>query len=265
MAAAFRQQLAKCFESDSRRILRECQARRDTSSFTAQLDATLKDSHNMRVFGVGTLASMASRARYARFTASMLHVYSAMEAELDLCSPSKAAAVHQLWEKHEATLRRRKALEADLQDVAAELPDGGQKATPRTQEYVDAIRAAAQDDRSSGGIRLLSHVYCRYFADLFGGQMLAAPYRIALDLQAQTPRHYSFDFQDGNRQDLILAIYNDLSHAGDMVSPDAQSQAVQECRSAFHHNVQVFSEEPYVMDAAKASCNVVTGFFRGRR
>ena len=43
-------------------------------------------------------------------------------------------------------------------------------------------------DRADGGARLLGHLYCRYFADLFGGQMLAAPTRAALALPV-APRH----------------------------------------------------------------------------
>merc|ERR1740117_2190952 len=40
----------------------------------------------MKVFGMGTLASMASRERYLRFTHAMYGVYSTMEEELDRCS-----------------------------------------------------------------------------------------------------------------------------------------------------------------------------------
>merc|ERR1740136_52321 len=42
----------------------------------------------MRVFGMGTLASMASKERYLRFTHAMYGIYSTMEDQLDLCCPS---------------------------------------------------------------------------------------------------------------------------------------------------------------------------------
>merc|ERR1719162_2349708 len=69
----------------------------------------------MTAFGLGTLASMATRERYTRFTESMYHVYATMEQELD--QPNNAPATMLVWKKHGDVLRRSEALYDDLKDV----------------------------------------------------------------------------------------------------------------------------------------------------
>ena len=121
----------------------------------------------MKVFGLGTAAAWASRDRYSTFTAAMLHAYTAMEDELDR-SAAATKPVGVVWDRFGDVLRRASKLEADLLDVADTVPPP----SPATEGYINAIRAAGEQDRSTGGARLLGHLYCRYFADLFGGQML---------------------------------------------------------------------------------------------
>merc|ERR1740117_2014002 len=71
----------------------------------------------MKVFGMGTLASMASRERYLRFTHAMYGVYSTMEEELDRCSiklpptpnsndhaSAKNIAIAHFWNRHSEIL-----------------------------------------------------------------------------------------------------------------------------------------------------------------
>jgi hypothetical protein len=153
---------------------------------SALLDKTLRESHNMRVFGLGTAASMASRDRYGRFTASMHAVDATLERSLD---QSGSPAVQSLWRRHGDDLRRADNLKSDLDEVgvfphvagSGSMDDGlyfDSFATPMseaTATYLEAIHAAAVDDDTTGGARLLGHAYCRYFADLFGGQALALP------------------------------------------------------------------------------------------
>merc|ERR1719162_1140426 len=69
----------------------------------------------MTAFGLGTLASMATRERYARFTESMYHVYATMEQELDQTNNTPATML--VWKEHGDVLRRSEALYDDLQDV----------------------------------------------------------------------------------------------------------------------------------------------------
>ena len=54
---------------------------------------------------------------------------------------------------------------------------------------------------------MIGHVYCRYFADLFGGQALGAPtyYALAPAVLPGTPRHYDFGEFGANRRESIEA------------------------------------------------------------
>eukprot|EP00930_Biecheleria_cincta_P058567 TRINITY_DN44384_c0_g1_i1.p1 TRINITY_DN44384_c0_g1~~TRINITY_DN44384_c0_g1_i1.p1 ORF type:complete len:286 (-),score=48.69 TRINITY_DN44384_c0_g1_i1:183-1040(-) len=260
-----RQQGMILVESESRNILRTAAANKVLGSLALALDGTLKEGHDMKTFGLGTAASLANRERYARFTASMFKVYSAMEEELDKSNALAAPAVHYVWARHGATLRRAQALEQDLGDVSEELTNGG-KQSLATDKYVEGIRRAGEDDRLTGGGRLLGHFYCRYFADLFGGQMLAMPTRAALSLPADTPRHYAFAFPtleegaaNGGRRAYIEDVYRSLNCAGDMLSADARAAIADEALMAFKYNIDVYSEEPMFVDALRGGVNMCTG------
>mmetsp|Transcript_53379 Transcript_53379/g.114750 ORF Transcript_53379/g.114750 Transcript_53379/m.114750 type:complete len:282 (-) Transcript_53379:114-959(-) len=268
---------ARSLESESKNILRTSAANKLPGSLSLALDGTLKRGHDMRVFGMGTAASMANRARYARFTTSMHAVYAAMEEELDLTAKAEASPASAVWRRHGPTLRREAALRADLEDVVGS--SGGVALTPATERYVAGIRAAAADDRACGGARILGHLYCRYFADLFGGQMLATPTRLALSLEAGTPRHYYFQLPSeeaqegvsvgrGGRRAYIEDVYRGLNAAGEMLTPSAFDAVVDEAMLAFGYNVGVYSEEPMLLDALRGSVNVCTGYLSqtlGRR
>lgn len=106
----------------------------------------------------------------------------------------------------------------------------------------------------------------RYFADLFGGQALAGPYRWALGLGAQSPRHYDFGEFGAQRRDSIERIYQSLNDAGELLESDAQREAVvEEARTAFRHNVHVYREEErLVVDGAIGMVRMVGGFARSR-
>lgn len=136
----------RSLESESANILRTTRANKLPNSLSLALDGTLREGHDMKAFGLGTVASMASVPRYARFTASMLEVYATMEGKLDAAaSPSSS-----VWREHGPVLRRARRLEADLAAV------GGARATsPATARYVAAIEAAAARDDDDGGARLL--------------------------------------------------------------------------------------------------------------
>ena len=253
---------ARSVETESANILKTCAANKIPGSLAQRLDGTLKDGHDMKAFGLGTAATMASVQRYGSFTRSMHAVYSTMEEELDACGPETTPAVHTLWCRHGNILRRAPALAADLADVATQdwlkTP-----LSPSTQAYVARIRSAAEYDRARNGARLLGHVYCRYFADLFGGQMLAFPTRAALDLETGTPRHYTFDLPaDLDRRSYIESLYSDLSIAGNSLQKGEQDAVVKEALSAFQHNIEVYTEEPVIAAAVWGVINVATGLPR---
>mmetsp|Transcript_108320 Transcript_108320/g.169383 ORF Transcript_108320/g.169383 Transcript_108320/m.169383 type:complete len:277 (-) Transcript_108320:151-981(-) len=258
-----RQQGAMLLESESRNIMRTAAANKVPGSLALALDGTLRKGHDMKTFGLGTAASMASRERYARFTESMHAVYSTMEDELDKTTAEDAPAVHRVWAEHGSTLRRAASLEKDLADVADELRRSA-KPSPATDDYVAGIRRAGEHDRLQGGARLLGHLYCRYFADLFGGQMLALPTRVALSLPADTPRHYAFTLPQEGRRALIEQVYQSLNNAGDMLSAEARDGVADEAMQAFQYNIKVYAEEPIYLDALRGTANICTGYIASK-
>ena len=54
---------ARSLESESSNILKNARANKVPGSLALALDQTLRKGHDMRTFGLGTAASMASRAR----------------------------------------------------------------------------------------------------------------------------------------------------------------------------------------------------------
>ena len=219
LAKRFGQLSRKSLESESANILRTIKANKVPGSLSLQLDGTLKRGHDMKAFGLGTMASMATLERYKKFTVSMNHVYSTMEEELD-------QSALPLWNEHGSILRRSDALRQDLLDVMSEdeFERARQNPSPATRDYVGAIRQAGQSDRSNAdGARLIGHLYCRYFADLFGGQVLATPYLIALQLP-QSPRHYHFNITD--RRTFIEKLYQDINQAGESLTTEQQDKSL---------------------------------------
>mmetsp|Transcript_3202 Transcript_3202/g.8337 ORF Transcript_3202/g.8337 Transcript_3202/m.8337 type:complete len:269 (-) Transcript_3202:52-858(-) len=245
--------------SESAHIHKTSRANKIPDSLALRLDGTLKQAHDMRAFGLGTLASMASRERYRQFTSAMHAVYSTMEAELSKGQLS-------LWQKHGPVLARSEALHLDLTDVANDPKKAIGEISPATQRYVERIRECSEHDRNTGGARLVGHIYCRYFADLFGGQMLAKPYKFALDLPVDTPRHYSFKFPAelaNPRRDYIETVYRDISSIGESLTEEQKTAVVQEALAAFSHNIEVYTENgPVMYDAIRGVWNVSIGWVK---
>lgn len=246
---------AKSLESESANIIRTIAANKVPGSLSLALDGTLKKGHDMKVFGLGTMAALANHSRYANFTSSMLGVYRTMEEELDKASPDLSPAVYSVWKDHSQILRRTQALEADLADIETTA-----SSSAATERYIAGIRAAGEDDRARGGARLLGHLYCRYFADLFGGQMLGYPTRLALSLPPDTPRHYIFDFGAVERREYIEQVYRSLNAAGEKLSSEAFEDTTSEALTAFRYNQEVYSEQPYVVAGIHGALNVCTGY-----
>jgi len=271
---------ALSLESESSKILRTIQPNKIPNSLSQRLDTTLKDSHDMKVFGMGTLASMASRERYLRFTHAMYGVYSTMEEELDRCSvvlptpppnnnnnnndnASTNTAIAHFWNRHSEILRRADKLKSDILDISPqETLSLSSEYSTATEEYRNALRDAGTKDREDGGGRLLGHAYTRYLADLMGGQVLGTPTRLALGLEIDgSPRQYSFTFPV-DRKKYVEDLYHDLNEAGRLMDDDEVrlEDAVVEARAAFGHNVKVYSEEPFVLDSVIGVKNIISGW-----
>jgi len=269
---------ALSLESESAKIIRTIEPNKIPNSLSQRLDTTLKDSHDMKVFGMGTLASMASRDRYLRFTHAMYGVYSTMEEELDRCSValppspninneigSTSNAIAHFWNRHSEILRRADKLESDILDLSPHDAVSSEYSTA-TEEYRTALRDAGTKDRQDNGGRLLGHAYTRYLADLMGGQVLGRPTRLALGLEADgSPQQYSFMFPV-DRKTYVADFYCDLNEAGRLMDDDDArlEDAVAEARAAFGYNVKVYSEEPFVVDSVIGLLNIGSGWLLRR-
>jgi len=282
LAKRLGQLTARSIESESSEILRTIKPNKIPNSLSQRLDTTLKDSHNMRVFGMGTLASMATKERYLRFTHAMYGIYSTMEDQLDLCCPSINPTPHpstststppippphpvaHFWTRHSKILRRAPLLQHDILALSPSQPPPSY--SPATDRYRTAIRTAGALDRKDGGGRLLGHAYTRYLADLMGGSVLGEPTRLALGLEGDGPRQYRFEF-GGDRRGYVEAVYRDLNGAGDVLvegeeevgNEERLEEVVAEARAAFGWNVEVYGEEPIGVDSVRGVKNIVVGW-----
>ena len=203
------------------------------SGLSHALDAVMREGHHdMRAFGRGTLAALASRGAYAKFTAAHFHFYSELERRLDDAArgpnPTPTGSV---WRRFSEDLRRAPALERDLALLLDTTP-GDHPVSPATAAYMRTIATAAEREESScsrtdDGERtrtdadatpaLLAHFYARYLADLFGGSMLGWPTRRALGF-ATTPQFYVHDVFESKggvtRKTFIERVYEAINDAG---------------------------------------------------
>jgi hypothetical protein len=174
----------------------------------------------------------------------MFHIYSTMENELDATT---SPPVQLVWNRFGDQLRRTNALRQDLEEIDS-WPVAGPSS--ETAHYLGTLMDAAQDDNNCAG--------------LFGGQALSAPYRYALELGPGSPKHYDFGAFGNDRHQSIEGIYQALNEAGEMLPSDhAKDAVVIEARTAFAHNVSVYSEDGrLVVDGAIGGMKMVSGFAR---
>lgn len=225
------------------------------SGLSHALDAVMREGHHdMRAFGRGTLAALASRAAYARFTAAHFHFYSELERRLDDAArgPNPTPTGY-VWRRFSEDLRRAPALERDLALLLDTTP-GDHPVSPATAAYMRAIATAAEREASScsPGSRdkcatpsLLAHFYARYLADLFGGSMLGWPTRRALGFKT-TPHFYVHDVFDSSggvsRKQYVERVYEAINDAGEGIGAAATAETTEEARRAFAANAAVFAE-----------------------
>ena len=112
------------------------------------------------------------------------------------------------------------------------------------------------------------------------------PTRYALALPPHSPAHYDFSFPNERRPavagrgdeggdegaaaapmrrgEYIESLYASLNGAGASLAAPAFEDVVDEALAAFASNVEVYSEEPMLLDAARGSLNVATGYVGAR-
>lgn len=231
------------------------------SGLSHDLDAVMREGHHdMRAFGRGTLAALASKSNFAKFTAAHYHFYSELERRLDDAARGpKPSPSGVLWRRFSEDLRRAPSLEEDLNNLLDTTP-GDHPTTQATAAYMRLIAAAAERESSSfantetteSTPSLVAHFYTRYLADLFGGSMLGWPTKRALGLST-VPKFYTHDvFSDvdnglvgatsATRSKYVEAVYESINHLGADLTKDAKLEIVNEARDAFDANAKVFVE-----------------------
>ena len=213
-------------------IFRESAANK--TGLSHALDGTMRSgAHDMKVFGAGTLAALASRSRALEFLQGHRHVYCAMEQHLDACAPGSATGA--LWQRVGGALRRGEALTSDVVALGGSVHAAP---SPATRSYVQRLAAAA----AAPVPLLLSHFYVRYFADLFGGSVLGMPTRAALQLPA-TPAFYVHSATvTSDRRAFIESLYSALNAAGAGLSESETKALVAEAEAAFAANAELYRE-----------------------
>jgi len=160
-------------------------------------------------------------------------------------------------------------LKQDLIDIGFDWSSA--KYSVATVNYMKALQTAGENDRKTGGGLLLGHAYTRYLADLMGGSVLGTPTRLALGLKDGSPQQYGFDLnfngQVLERKAYVEQVYHNLNSSGDILAKNKGrdsnvilEEIVNEARSAFKLNIQVYSEEPIYLDAVVGLKNILSGY-----
>lgn len=106
---------------------------------------------------------------------------------------------------------------------------------------------------------MVGHLYCRYLADLFGGQQLASPTRLALGLDGN-PKMYEFDLGLG-RKDFIEGLYVSINRVGDGMLDEQRKVIVEEAAECFELNKRLYAEGGGIYGGSlRAGWNLMKGF-----
>lgn len=203
------------------------------------LDGTMRNgSHDMKIFGTGTLRALATRNALLEFFQAHLFFYKTMEEELDKSTGRTAI----LWNKFSKDLRRASLLQDDVNELSNLVGSSTTSLTPATLSYVTRLREVGQIERETGTPLLLGHFYTRYLADLFGGSMIGYPTKLALSLES-IPKFYTHSSTISmNRRDYVESIYENLNDAGKDLSSTQLEAIVKEAETAFKLNAEVYKE-----------------------
>jgi uncharacterized protein (UPF0218 family) len=75
------------------------------------------------------------------------------------------------------------------------------------------------------------------------------------------PQQYSFSFPT-DRKSYVESIYHDFNESGKMMNDDVVilEEVAEEARAAFRHNINVYGEEPLILDSLLGLKNIATGY-----
>jgi len=204
------------------------------SGLALMLDDGTRKSHSVAentAFVAGFFRGMSSTDAFAKLTAAFYHVYTAMENAFE--DETADGVVKQM---DFGSLRRKQALERDMEFFFGPDFRDTVKPSPATQRYVDRLNTL----RSTSDYRLVAHQYTRYLGDLFGGQMMAGMAKKSLDLDDDKGlAFYDFPLIEDNSR-FIETWYNEVNSLD--LSEAQKSALVDEANLAFQLNIGVFDE-----------------------
>lgn len=198
---------------------------------TAVSHQAAEDVHFVKNFISGKI----DRHLYQEMIMGLYHVYVALEDALDQHAATAFPSCHFPRE-----LRRREALQDDVEFWHNTRKPSPRTISPATQDYMDRIQYLASPDGDP--LLLLAHSYTRYLGDLSGGRILARVARKALDLDKDSGEGLAFyrfekvesykQFKDNYRQALDAL----------PLTPQQIQALVAEANVAFCFNMRLFQE-----------------------
>ena len=196
---------------------------------TAVSHQAAEDVHFVKNFISGKI----DRHLYQEMILGLYHVYVALEDALDQHASTVFPSCHFPDE-----LRRRQALEDDVEFWHNTRSPSARTISPATKDYMHRIQYLAQHDP----LLLLAHSYTRYLGDLSGGRILARVARKSLDLDKESGEGLAFYRFD--KVQSYKAFKDNYRHALDalpLTSPQIQA-LVAEANVAFCFNMRLFQE-----------------------
>eukprot|EP00929_Paragymnodinium_shiwhaense_P055000 TRINITY_DN27582_c0_g1_i1.p1 TRINITY_DN27582_c0_g1~~TRINITY_DN27582_c0_g1_i1.p1 ORF type:complete len:312 (+),score=59.73 TRINITY_DN27582_c0_g1_i1:104-1039(+) len=198
------------------------------------LDDGTRKSHSVAEstqFVTGFFKGLGDKNSFSELVTSLYFVYDAMEEAFD--SLDEESVKRMDFQE----LRRRAAIEADMEYFHGPQWRDSISPSPATVKYCNQIRKVASESPEL----LIGHQYSRYVGDLFGGQMMGGMAVKSLGLQQDGPGTAFYRFQEiDNTKAFIEKWYSTLNS---LDLDDAQKKAiVDEANVVFRLNIEIFEE-----------------------
>lgn len=166
-------------------------------------------------------------------TASLYHIYSALEEEIERNKEHPAYAPVYF----PAELHRKDALEQDLEYFYGPVWREEIPCSQATQKYVERIHYVGQHEPET----LVAHAYTRYLGDLSGGQVLKKIAQKALQLPVTGEGLAFFTFDGVSSATKFKQLYRSRMNSIEM-DPATKDKVLEEAKNTFLLNIQVSNQ-----------------------
>ncbi|XP_023486903.1 heme oxygenase 1 [Equus przewalskii] len=194
-----------------------------------EVHSQAENSEFMKNFQKGQV----TRDGFKLLMASLYHIYTALEAEIEDNKENPVYAPLYFPEE----LHRRAALE---QDMAFWYGPRWQEAIPYTKATRRYVRRLQEVGRTEPEL-LVAHAYTRYLGDLSGGQVLKKIAQKALDLPSSGEGVAFFTFPNVVSATKFKQLYRSRMNSLEM-TPEVRHRVIEEVKSSFLLNIQLFEE-----------------------